>query len=260
MNDNKEQVSDQDNADDIQPCCDGGSCCPSDSGGGGKNWRVVVFILVVGAAGMVLARSLINGSNSTADQGQQPFVAIQPELKPDTPSPLITQTTPESPIEAESEIESPPVADETIKQEVSVKAAPSLWGPELDSLASLGNVAGDVDSVFVILAAEDKQDMQPVTQKIEVVAEKIQAGGSRIRAFNLEKKAPNYARLVQQFSTPCVLMMVKGRGSTVVSGDITESKLLQGFVAASRPRSGCGPAGCGPAGCGPKPAKPDPRR
>ena len=33
-----------------------------------------------------------------------------------------------------------------------------------------------------------------------------------------------------------------------------EAKLLQGFVAASRPRAACGRAGCGPAGCEPKPA------
>jgi hypothetical protein len=253
MNDNKEQVSGHDNAGDVQPCCEGSSCCPSGSDGRGKNWKIVVFILVVGAAGMVLARSFINKSNSTADQGQQPFATIQPELEPDIPSPLNTPTTLESTIEAKKEIESPPVAEETIKQDVSVKTAPSLWGAQLDSLASLGKVAADVDAVFIVLAAED---MQPVNQKIEVAAEKVQAGGTRIRAFTLEKKAPNYARLAQQFSIPCVLMMVKGRGSTVVSGDITEAKLLQGFVAASRPRAACGPAGCGPAGCGPKPANP----
>ena len=95
MNDNKEQVSGQDNAGDVQPCCEGGSC----SDGWGKNWKIVVFILVVGAAGMVLARSLINKSNSTPDQGQQPFAAIQPELETDTPSTLITPTTPEQAIE-----------------------------------------------------------------------------------------------------------------------------------------------------------------
>ncbi len=253
MNDKKEQISGQDNAGDVQPCCEGGSCCPSDSVGRSKNWKIVVFILVVGAAGMVLARSLITKSNSTADQVQQPFAAIQPELEPDTPYTLNTPTTPKSPIETENEIESPPVAVETTEQDVSVKTAPLIWGMELHSLASLGKVAADVDAVFVILADEDKQDMQPVTR---TAAEKIQAGGSRIRVFTLEKKSSDYARLAKQFSIPCVLMMVKGRGSTVVSGEITEAKLLQGFVAASRPRSACGPAGCGPVGCEPKPANP----
>lgn len=128
MNDNKEQVSGQDNAGDVQPCCDRGSCCPSDSDGRGRNWKIVVFILVVGAAGMVLARSLINKSNSTPDQGQQPFVAIQPEFEPDTPSTLNTTTTPESPIEPESEIESPPsAASQNLPSRVTNRGLSKQW-------------------------------------------------------------------------------------------------------------------------------------
>ena len=137
------------------------------------------------------------------------------------------------------------------------EVASTLWGKPLDSLASLNKVAADSDAVFIVLAAEDKLKMEPITKEIEAAAKKIQAGGSRICAFTLKKDAPNYARLAKQFSIPCVLAMVRNRSTGVVSGDITESKLLQAFVRASRPQSGCGPGACGPgSSCGPKRAKP----
>ncbi|MHC4753341.1 MAG: hypothetical protein ACYTFW_26190, partial [Planctomycetota bacterium] len=79
MSDDKELARSQENAGAPQPCCDGGSCCPSDSDAGGKNWKIAVFVLIVIAAGVVLARSLINKSDSAADQTQQAFAAVQPE-------------------------------------------------------------------------------------------------------------------------------------------------------------------------------------
>jgi hypothetical protein len=47
---------------------------------------------------------------------------------------------------------------------------------------------------------------------------------------------------------PGMLVMSKGRGMGAVSGEITETKLLQAYVASSR-TGGCCPAGDGSAGC-----------
>lgn len=227
MNDNKEKARSREDERDIQQCCDGGNCCPSGSGGGSKSWKIVVFLIIVVAAGAVLARSLISKSNSATDQAQQSFAAIQPDGKPDTSSAI----------------------NATAKSD---KAAPTIWGPELDSLASLNKMAADTDAVFILLLADnDQQGNQTIASEIEAAAKKIQAGGTRISAFRLTKDAPDYAQLTSQFSLPCVLAMVKGRGASGVSGQITETKLVQAFVTASRPTSGCGPSGCGPAGCGP---------
>ena len=79
----------------------------------------------------------------------------------------------------------------------------------------------------------------------------IEAQGQKIGLFTLKTDSPDYAQVAAQISVPCVLAMVKGRGMIPVSGDITETKLIQGFVAASSSGGGCGPAsgGCGPAGC-----------
>jgi hypothetical protein len=136
--------------------------------------------------------------------------------------------------------------DGATEAEVSNQPASSLWGKPLDSLASLGKVASDTDAVFIFLAAEDQQDMQPITRVIEAAAKTIQAGGTRISAFKLKQGAPNYANLTKQLSVPCVLAMVKGGGMSGVPADqITETKLVQAFVTASRPSSGCCPPGSG---------------
>jgi hypothetical protein len=261
VNENMEQGSGQESMDNTEPCCssgsDGGSCCPSGSDGGGRGWKILVFLVIVIAAGVVLARSLINKPNPTCDQTQEGYATIQPEENSDTPLPLAATPQVETPALPKSDIESPTVAKNIIEEDVFDKAVATLWGPELDSLASLNKVAAETDAVFVLLAAEDKLKMESVTTEVEAAAKKIQAGGKRICAFKLKKDAPYYARLAKQFSIPCVVAMVKGRGLSGVSDEITEKKLIQAFVMASRPRSACGPGGCGPGGsCGPGSAKP----
>jgi len=250
-NDNTGQAG-KGNLEDSQACCPsasgGGDCCPP-SPGGGKGWKTAVFILIVVAAGVVLARSLIKKSNTTTDQTEQSFATIQPVGKSDTPSTTNVTTKAETPTESKSEIKSPSVENGKAGMEVSNETTSSLWGKPLDSLASLIKVAAETDAVFILLAAEDKQNMQPITKQIEAAAKKVQSNGVRVSAFTLKKDAPNYAQLAKQLSIPCVLAMVKGRGMSGVSGDITETKLVQAFVMASRPSSGCGPAGCGPSGC-----------
>ncbi len=224
MNDDKEQANSQESESDLQQCCDGGSCCTSSSDGAVKRWKIVVFILIVLTAGVVLARSFIRKANSTANQGQQSFAIIQPEQG--------------------GYIDAPSMADGATEAEVSNQPSPSLWGKPLDSLASLSEAASDTDAVFILLAAEGQQDMQPITREIEAAAKTIQAGGTRISAFRLMPGAPNYANLTKQLSVPCVLAMVKGGGVSGVPADqITETKLVQAFVTASRPSSGCCPPG-----------------
>jgi len=124
-----------------------------------------------------------------------------------------------------------------------------LWSQELDSLASLNKVAADTDAVYVFLAAEDQQGNQAITKEIEAATKKIKSNGSRISAFRLKKDAPDYAQLAKQFSIPCVVAMVKGRGMSAVSGQISETKLVEAFVTASRPVSSCCPAGTDQSDC-----------
>ena len=115
MNDNNDQDNSQENINDSPPSCDEGSCCPSGSGSNGKSWKLVVFILIVIAAGVVLARSFIRKSNSDGDQSQQAFASIQTDNGSDTPAPAKAAEKAEMSVESEIKIETPPIAVETKK-------------------------------------------------------------------------------------------------------------------------------------------------
>ena len=247
MNDNEEQACSQENAPDPEPCCAGGSCCPSGSDGGARNWKIVVFILIVIAAGVVLARSLMNRPDPGSDEAQQTFAAIQP----DSPAPANPAVTSDAPAESEIAVEASSVTKDTTKEEAPDKPVPKLLFAPLASLASLNKVAANFDAVFILLAGQDQLNMEPITKELEAAAKTIQAGGPRVSAFTLKKDSPNYAQLAKQFSIPCVLAMVKGRGASGVSGEITQTRLIQAYVTASRAGSSCCPGGGG--ACAPQP-------
>ena len=229
---NNSDKAGQESMDDSQKCYPSTSgdktCCSSASGSYSKK-KLAVFVIIVVAAGIILARSLMKESNAVSDDTQQLFATIAQE-KNNEISPQIN----------------------VVKNvEASDKTELTLWRPELDSLASLNKVATNTDVVFVLLAAEDQQGSQTITKEIEAAAKKIQSNGSRICAFRLKKDAPDYSQLAKQFSIPCVVAMVKGRGMSAVSGEINEAKLVEAFVTASRPSSGCCPSGAGQSACPP---------
>ena len=219
MNDNEEHVSGQENVGDVQPCCDGGDCCPSGSESGGKSWKTLIVLLMLIAAGIVIARSFTEKSN--ADQSELTYAPILMDCASDTPPPPGDAAKAETSVESDSRIQVPPIADETEKQDIPVKADPSLWKAELDSLASLNTVAANTDAVFILLSAGDQQHNQTITSEIDAAAKKIKSSSVRVSAFRLKQAAPDYAQLAKQFSVPCVLA----------------------FVTASRPTAGCCPPG-----------------
>jgi len=252
--DNSESTGVQESTSDTQRrCCPAsGDCCgPSAADSRGKTWKTLVFILIVIAAGVVLARSLMNRSDSISGEAQQAFAAIQPESRASA-NPAITR---ERGTESEIAVEAFSVTKDASKEEAPDKSAPTLLFEPLDSLASLNEVAADFDAVFIFLGGEDELNIQPVTKEIEAAANKIRAGGVRVCAFTLKKDSPNYAPLVKQFSIPCVLAMVKGRGASGVSGEITETRLIQAYVTASRAGSSCCHGSGGACAPGPGPIR-----
>jgi len=235
MNEEQEQVPSQDHAGDIDPCCAGGGCCPSGSAGGNPRWKAAVFILIVIAAGAVLANSLVRKFRADADQSEQVFASVQ----------MDNACCPTGQCSTETDVS--PVADEAKKQDAPVQETLTLWKTELVSMSSLNQVATDTDAVFVLLGSQGQQANKGIAREMEAALVKIKSNGTRVSTFWLQDSAPEYANLAKQMTFPSVIAMVKGGSMSVVSDEISETKLVQAFVAASRPS--CGPAGCGPAGC-----------
>jgi hypothetical protein len=116
----------------------------------------------------------------------------------------------------------------------------------IGSLSELNTMATNLDAVFVFLPGKEGVSGNPPSTPMKGAARTIEAQGKKIGLFTLKAGSSDYDQIAKQISVPGVLAMVKGRGTSPISGDITETKLVQGYLAASS-AGGCGPsagAGC----------------
>ena len=145
-----------------------------------------------------------------------------------------------------------PAAGPTLETTATEPAPVADSLKELESLSDLNSVAGDTSGVFVLLPAKGETSATAPMEQLQGAARTIepQLRGGKIGMFALKEGSRDYDQLAMQMAVPGVVAMVKGAGMSATSGDVTETQLVQAFVAASR-AGGCGPssAGCGPSGC-----------
>jgi hypothetical protein len=225
MNDERsesEQLSPANQVDGTAQC---GPECNCRTAGLGTKSKIIICLFVVFAAVVVLTRGFMQ--KAEVGQVQTAFASMVPTLSP-AALPATTQNA--------TITETPP-------------AMSSLWGEPLKTLAVLNEVAAQKNAVFVYLPEKGRGPDEKVKRQIKQAADTAQSGGMQISFYTLYEGSQDYAQITSQVPAPCVLAMVKGRGMSVVADDISEGKLLQALVAASRP-SGCGPSGCGPSSAG----------
>jgi len=159
------------------------------------------------------------------------------DAAPVTPTPTAAMATPTTPAVAGAE----PVP----------QTASTVIGTEIGAVADLNRLAADQTGVFVFLPSRKSDAAASPKASMEAAARTISAQGNKIGLFTLKVGTSDYEQLAMQAAAPGVLALVKGRGMKAVSGEVTETKLVQAFVAASSAGGGCGPAsgGCGPSGC-----------
>jgi hypothetical protein len=217
MNDEKsDQMSTTNQVEKTAQCEPGCNCGKTSLGAKGK---MIICLVVVIAATAVLGRSFARKAVNETFQGQKAYATTAPVF----PSPASTAA-----------------------METNLSKS-SLWGEPLKDMASLNQVAAQKNAIFMYLFEKGRGADEAVKRQIEQAAGKAQFGGMKMALYTLDASSKDYAKITSQVPAPCVLAMVKGGGISVVSGEITEGKLLQAIVAASRP-SGCGP-GCAPSGC-----------
>jgi hypothetical protein len=120
---------------------------------------------------------------------------------------------------------------------------------EIGAISDLNAVAVDKDMVFIFLPGQMEPSGKAPTSQMIGAARTIQAKGLKTGLFTLKTDSLDYKQITAQETAPGVLAMVKGRGMKAVSGEITEIKLVQAYVAASS-AGGCGPSAG--SGCCPK--------
>jgi hypothetical protein len=208
--------------------CVSGCACHADGPWGRKGLILGTIVLLVAVT--LVARAVIktNGAPSQPDAATftSPIVAQTP-LVESAPAPLPAEPA---------------------------QASDTFVAKEIGALAELNTAAAASDAVFVYVPGKNGSSSNPPATAMQSAANRIGSQGYKIGLFTLKAGTRDYDLLAAQMSVPGVLAAFKGRGMSAASGDITETKLIQAFVAASS-AGGCGPGGCGPAGCAPAGSK-----
>jgi hypothetical protein len=178
--------------------------------------KIVLFIVIIAVAGAVLAGSLIKKARTSgAVKSANEFAVSASQLPASSGAARVSGA-----------------AD---TQTVSFKP--------ISSLTDLNTVAQEVEAVFILLIKNEAEKTAGMLKEINAAKKAIASRGMRMGAFQLSREAPDYAAITGQMPAPCVLVVVKGKGMRgVPGGEITETKLLQAYLAAMQPTSCC-PAG-----------------
>jgi len=231
-----------------------GPGCGCHAGGPARRIRWIVGVIIIIAAGALVARAMIKNNSASAEKAASGFASLPTVGQvPATSATLPPTTSPRT--LSRFEASGPLAADGggRLPGDAATDAAPATPATvavkEIGALSELNAVAADTGGVFIFLAGKNEPLIKAPLAQMRGAAKMIEAQGQKIGLFTLKTDSPDYAQVATQMAVPCVLAMVKGRGMIPVAGDITEAKLIQGFVAASSSGGGCGPSGCGPSGC-----------
>jgi len=137
------------------------------------------------------------------------------------------------------------------KVELKNSKAVSKIGEYLESLSDLNKVALSQDAVFIFIPREKDEAVKDQTKDAVLLAQKtLKTNKINLGLYTLPVSSPDYPMISAKVQAPAILVASKGKGMAAVTGEVTESKLLQVFTATSR-AGGCGPSNCGPSSCRP---------
>lgn len=203
--------------------CGPGCGCNATGTLGRTRWIIGTIVLV--AAGVLVVQAMIKSNGASTQTSVPAFAALAA---------------------------SPPPAGESgtaTNSGVTASAAETSVGTSIGALAELNVVATNVDAIFIFVPGKAGTSSNAPSTPMRDAVRIIESKGQKCGLFTLKTGSRDYDQIATQMTLPGVLAMVKGRGMSAVSGDITEAKLVQGFVAASS-AGGCGPSAG--AGCCPK--------
>ena len=229
-------------------CCGAGCSCHSSGVSGKARWGICAIVLI--AAGVLAVKAMTKTNEATKQESTNTFAT--PVVVPVTPSVATSEATPVA-----TSITTPEATPMAPTPVVPVASAPATGASEGDkpaeagvgtmigALAELNTVAANSDAVFVYLPGKEAAANKAPTAMLQAAVRTIEAKGTKCALFTLKAGSADYDKLGPQMTMPGVLALVKGKGMSAVSGEITETKLVQGYVAASS-AGACGSGGCAP--------------
>jgi hypothetical protein len=201
--------------------CGSECCCHAAGSGVRMRWILGAIILVAAAA--LVARAIMNDKSVSTDKTAAGFAASQ----------IKAQTIPPAAVVEPARSTAPAISD-------------AIAGKEIGAFSELNTIAADSDGVFLFLPGRNETAGKSPAAQIQQAVKTIESKGQKIGVFTLKTGSADYEKLSAQMAGPAVIAMVKGKGTSTASGDITETKLVQAFVAASSAGGCCcgGSASC----------------
>jgi hypothetical protein len=127
----------------------------------------------------------------------------------------------------------------------TVKSAPDAMGiGDLKWTKNLTAKFTDHDFIFVTLPDSDINSTSTLTKRISDAAAKIEARGARVETITLSPDDPEFSITMKRLAIgqlPAVLAISNTGNGGIMTGDITEGKLLQAYLTVSQPV--CAPGG-----------------
>jgi hypothetical protein len=115
--------------------------------------------------------------------------------------------------------------------------------PKIEALSELAGLAGDMNAVFVFLPGNDGVFGDSPFKAINNAKQNLEKSFEiKIGVFALKPGSPDYKELAAQMSVPGVVAIVKTGVKARISGDLTEEKIVDGFLTAMA-SGGCCPLG-----------------
>lgn len=190
-------------------CCDQKGCCPSPSEDatrqpdrGKKRWKIAVFAL-----GMLM----VIGATAYS---------------------LITRHTSASPVPLNN-IGVPQIASSNRGNALSTLGIGDLlWAKELNTIFT------DHNLIFVILPGNDTNLNDTLANRISDATAKIEARHTSVGTFTLNASDPEFSVTTERLAItqlPAVLAISTTGNGAIITGDITEGKLLQTYVVVTQP-------------------------
>ena len=187
----------------------GPDCNCSEPASGNKT-KIAVGLVILLFAVSIFAFKLTN--NKPVPESAGTYAAATDKSNPDTMSPAVEKTG---------------TSGQTSKK--------TYVGEYLDSMNSLNTVAVNQDAVFILVPGKEKGPVKKETETAMLGAQRaLKTNNIKAGLYTLRTSAPDYAGISAQITPPAIIVACKGRGMNAVPGDVTETKLVQAFVAVSQ--------------------------
>ena len=111
-------------------------------------------------------------------------------------------------------------------------------------------LADNLNTVFLVIPSKDNKSIGKEAGAVLASVERtLNAKGISTGIFTLKITSTDYPDLAAKVVPPGIAVLSKGGGIGFVSGRISETTLVQAYVATIR-GGGCGTGDCAPGGCG----------